>query len=338
MVLHKSKWDRKAKIQYLKKHGIQKPAEPTVVRPKWSGKKTEDPKRTLVLDDSDSDWDSDDEALVNHIYPQIGEQQLTVEQKMKIKKQIIAGIVENEAKEKEEKEELENEHLEEDEMGGIYLGNPEDEPLLESLALPELEARLSEFVVSGKSRKMLKNKVSDNLLDEYGIASYASTVKKTDYSHAQELKIEKLTAQDLHGFRIGEALQPKTDNIRTLTAEERQEHSDRAQKVERARLYSQMKSAFGEKAKLKVLEINNFNSADQRLMDTLNLKLVREAPKKVNVGDLDELLGISGGEVETEVDLDELLKMAGGREEERVERECVVMERKDESFLDDLLG
>lgn len=336
MVLHKSKWDRKATYQYLKKHGLQ-PQKEHVVRPKWSGKKSQEPKRVLY-DDSDSEWDEEDDALINHFYPQIGEQTLSVEQKLKIKRQIIQGLMQK----SEQPEAGEEEEQEEDEMGGIYLGTPDNDKLEEEeFALPDLETKLSDFVIAdlGKNRKLLRQKVSDNLLEEYGIASYASTVKDTNYNTPAEIKIDKLTADDLHGFRIGDTLKPKQETIRTLTEDEQNEHSERAQKLERERLYSQIKNTFGDQKSQKVLEINNFNSNDKRLMDVLNLKIIKQSEAKS--GDLDDLLGFTDEPATLQAqDLDLLLELAKGDAKEE-KRELVFVgraPRRDEDFLDDLLG
>lgn len=349
MVLHKSKWDHKAKISYLKKHGLTRPKQAPQITPKWSSKKTSsEPRRTINFDDSDdSDWDSEDEDLLNHFYPEIAEQNIPVEQKFKIKRQIINGLREKVAEEQQDGDHEGAEALEEeDEMGGIYLGTQPDE----EIELPELDAKLADFVITdlkpSKNRKLLKNKILDNLLEDYGISSYKETVGNANYNESKmETNVERLTADDLHGLRIGESDDLAHSNIRTLTAEEKQEHIERSKKLESAKLYEQMKKKFGDSTvKAKVLEINNFNADDQRQMDVLNLKLTQTNEKVTLDDDLDVLLGGSGEphSVNTvqNVDLDSLLKLAseGNRVDTTKKTQDFQGSKVDEDFLDDLLG
>lgn len=89
MVLKNSKWDKKAKYKYLKKHNIlptNKSNDNDTPSAKWSSKKKSINNTTttgIILDDSDDEWDSDiDNALINHFYPQLSENdELTIEQK-----------------------------------------------------------------------------------------------------------------------------------------------------------------------------------------------------------------------------------------------------------------
>lgn len=349
MVLHKNKWDHKAKISYLKKHGLTRPKQAPQITPKWSSKKTSEARRTLNLNDSDdSDWDSEDEALINHFYPEIAEQNILVDQKLTIKRQIINGLREKMNEEQENDGEEENiEEQQEDEMGGIYLGTqPEEE-----IELPELDSRLADFVITdlkpSKNRKLLKNKILDNLLEDYGISSYKDTVSNTNYNDSKKEKnVDRLTADQLHGLRIGESDNAPDSSIRTLTEEEKFEHTERSKKLESAKLYEQMKKKFGEStAKSKVLEINNFNAQDLRLMEVLNLKLTQTNEKITLDDDLNLLLGGSS-ENHTEslaqnVDLDTLLALAtqGDKPDSKIDTHNYGKASKvDEDFLDDLLG
>lgn len=347
MVLHKNKWDHKAKISYLKKHGLTRPKQAPQITPKWSSKKTSETKRTINLDESDnSDWDSEDEALINHFYPEIAEQNIPVEQKLKIKLLIIHGLREKLAEEQEKDKEGEQAEEQDDEIDGIYLGTQPDEVI----ELPDLESKLADFVITDlkptKNRKMLKNKFLDNLLEEYGISSYKDTVSDANYNKTKkETNVDRLTADDLNGMQIGEPEIIVNSNIRTLTEAEKQEHVERSKKLESAKLYEQMKKKFGDStAKSKVLEINNFNADDQRQMDVLNLKLTQTTEKVTLDDDLDLLLGGSGERPSSNavqnVDLDSLLKMASGGNQEvtKNENQTYKVSKADEAFLDDLLG
>lgn len=354
MVLHKNKWDHKAKIAYLKKHGLTRPKPQPQITPKWSSKKTSDTKRAIYLDDSDdSDWDSEDEALINHFYPEIAEQDISVEQKVKIKRQIITALRQKEADAQNDGEDADEDNQEagesEDEIGGIYLGTEPEEPI----ELPDLDSRLSDFVITdvakpSRNRKLLKSKVSDTLLEDYGISSYKDTVKDSNYNDVrkQTFDFDSMTGDDLHGFRIGQQETSTTPSIRTLTEEERQEHTERSKKLESAKLYEQMKKKFGEsQARAKVLEINNFNASDGRLMDVLNKKLTQSADKTHLDDDLDFLLGEQAvGDKHPAVsgDLDLLLQQATAAapivETKKHETKAPAVSKLDEGFLDDLLG
>lgn len=368
MVLHKNKWDHKAKIAYLKKHGLTRPKQQPQITPKWSSKKSSNSSKFVYEDNSDSEWDSEDEALLNHFYPEIAEQNISDEQKFKIKKQIVNGL--REKAEKEESERTENEGGEsagidlsgnpdnfsdgednldaESEMGGIYLGTePEEE-----IQLPDLELRLSDFVISdlnkAKLRKLLKNKISDTLLEDYGIASYKDTVKSTDYNDVKRktLDVNEISLENLQGFKIGQ--KKEDDGVRSLTSEELQEHAERSKKLESAKLYEAIKKKFGEaETQRRVIEINNFNENDERLVKVLNLKLSKDETKFLLDDDLDLLLGSSAKseslQPQGNVGLDDLLELAKGGnnntgDSEAGKKVSVKISKGDEEFLDDLLG
>ncbi|OBA24102.1 hypothetical protein METBIDRAFT_117841 [Metschnikowia bicuspidata var. bicuspidata NRRL YB-4993] len=369
MVLNKSKWDHKAKIQYLRKHNLTRP-KPTanVNRPKWSAKKSQGSQGTAWLDEEDdSDWDLEDEAFLNHFYPQISEDHLSVENKQKLKRQIIKIV---KARENGEPEVQEHASDEED---GIYLGArpvlheaesfPEDEEDAESgeeylLEIADLETKLSEFVVSdmGKlgNRKMLKNKILDNLLDEYGLDSYASTVKTTDYNNSAKLQfrnVDRLTAADLHGFRIGGPKnEPKQPSVQALDATELEAHRARAEKLRHVKFHDQIKKKFGDEPakKTRVLEINNFNANDEMQMAALNSRLTLDngaLHRATSMDeDLDVLLGLeSGGQtqqppLESLDFLQDTLPWAGSLKREPARKETKKKESHTDSFLDDLLG
>lgn len=369
MVLHKSKWDRKAKSKYQKKHGIQAPEEPKPVKTKWSSKKASNVPRFLHFDEDDSDWDSEDDALLDHFYPQLGETQLSIESKLALKKQIINALMQHTQGE----EEVEEEPREFDELDGIYLGTrhekPEEIPEEGELEIDEeaskylmpkdmLETKIVEYLSSDirpqKNRKMLKNKMSDNLLDEYGLESYTSTVKDTDYNKVSEKKsrrdLEKLGADDLHGFRIGESFgsAPKKENIRELTEEEKEQHSERAEKLESAKLREQIKRKFGATGSQvkRIIEINNINENDERAMGVLNKKLAQAGPDEKNTleDDLEILLGSSGFEDTNsnrtdDQNLDALLSQLDDTKiTEEAPRFKGQISKQDEDFLDELLG
>lgn len=372
MVLNKSKWDHKAKIQYLKKHNLTRPKPKQEKNtPKWSSKKTQDSTGNAWLNESEgSDWDSEDEAFLNHFYPQISEDSLSVETKQKLKRQIIKIVKKSEPGETEETPTSDH-----DEKDGIYLGKKpeineegpesgsEDEDGEFSddefeLEIPDLEVKLSEFVVSDmgklRNRKMLKNKLLENLLEEYGLDSYSSTVKDTDYNDLVKTpfrNVDRLTAADLHGFRIGEnPKETKQPAVRALDEEELEEHRARGEKLEHARFHDQIKKKFGQEqaSARRVLEINNFNADDKTQMESLNSKLTQRNNNKPVLGDveddLDVLLGIEGEKpVKTAMPqtfdfLLETLPQASVPKKEISKKEISRVKPSSDSFLDDLLG
>lgn len=374
MVLHKSKWDNKLKVQYLKKHGLTRPKPKEEPKPKWSGKKSSSGQRHIDFDfDSDDEWDSDDDELLDHFYPQIGESQIPLETKVALKRQIVAAL-----RRSQETEITPVNSDKPDYSDGIYLGKqPEDEkeqpeesieddemdPEMAKYMLPEdqLETKISEYLSTDfkpqKNRKLLKNKFSDNFLKEYGIDDYKATVKDTDYDEydregRQRRQLDKMSAGQLHGMRIGGARENTSEKtaggIRGLTEEEKREHQEREEKRERARFYDQMKRTFGsDKVRLKVLEINNFNDQDERLLEALNKKLMgnkTEIRHTTLNDDLNELLGGElAGETAEEDDLDALLGKLDVEEKEKTREPKIgagglVKRDKEEEFLDELLS
>ena len=320
MVLKNSKWDKRAKYKYMKKHGISiKPklessSEP---RAKWTSKKSTDSNFTgVVLEDSDDEWDTEtEEALINHFYPQIGETELTPEQKLKIRKQILADIDrqldEDEAGEEDQfNKEISDE--EDVELDGIYLGSKENE---EREMAPEVQTKfnLNEFMAgldlnkTKKNRKMLKNKVTDNFLEEYGLSSYDEITKKTDdynslyYSKLEHRSIKDIPASDLDGFRVGQdsladisRKKEKSSHIRYMTEEEQEQEKERAIKAELAKLHNELRSRLGSSKKPtttkknKVIVINNINEHDSEQMASLNSRIVNSAAAETHSSDDDD--------------------------------------------------
>lgn len=371
MVLHKSKWDKKATNKYMKKHGIQKPEEPKPVKAKWSAKKSSNkPKALLHFDDDESEWDSEDEALLDHFYPQLGESDIPIESKLAIKRQIVNALMQHQLAQEENKEK--EKEIAYNEQDGIYLGTkhekPEEIPEEGELEIDEeaakyllpkdvLETTIAEYLSSDirpqKNRKLLKSKMSENLLDEYGLDSYSSTVKDTDYSKASNKQkwkdLEKFSADELHGFRIGEQVElNKKVNIRLLTEEEKKQHVLRSQKLESAKLHEQIKKKFGtnESQTRKILEINNINESDERAMGVLNKKLAQSGPEFSNTldDDLETLLGGSSAanSQKTAVDNADLDSLLEKLDESKILDETPKVRgqisKKDEDFLDELLG
>lgn len=299
MVLKNSKWDRKAKTKYLKKHGLVKrpPPSDSEQRPKWSSKRPGTTNQQIILEDSDSEWDSEeDEELLNQYYPEIGKQQLTREQKEKIKQQILQDLVEQQENQTEEESEIENNN---DKPDGIYLGSEESRN--RDNYAKEHKTKLDEYVSKDpvlakakKNRKLPKNRMNDNLLEEYGIERYSDTVTKDIndynlpyYSNKERRNIDKIPANELDGFRIGESSfvdkskAPYQNNhtLRNLTEEEIKENAERAAKSEQNKFYNQIKTRFNisdtdPNAKSKVIEINNFNANDSDQLRNLNSKLI----------------------------------------------------------------
>lgn len=364
MVLNKSKWDHKAKIQYLKKHGLTKPKPKEGMTPKWTSKKSSTQNR-VILDDSDSEWDSDDEELINHFYPEISPQDLPTEYKKKLKQQIKAALAARE----DDIDKNSDEEQQEEESDGIYLGtrpspkaveaNDEDtEPIEDEdfhFEIPDLEAKLSDFIILAKpqrSRKLLKNKMLDNFLEEYGIENLQSTVKDIDYNALLKnntKNFDKIDLSKLNGHRIGESIdKPKESHVRVLNQEEQQDHVDREKRLEHARFYNQIKSTFGvqdAQSKAKLLEINNFNNEDEKQIEALNLRLTREGHDfgQKDVDDLDDLLGLSKdqGYDNEGVNLDELIKKSKATSEKKATKSTKAISLKmnvQDDFLDDLLG
>lgn len=364
MVLNKSKWDHKAKIKYLKKHGLTRPKPKNEVTPKWSSKKSSTTKTSLVWD-SDSEWDSEDEELVNHFYPEISPQEAPIEFKKKLKKQIYNALSAREGADQDES----NNEPDFDDADGIYLGKkPErqgDEKEYDSedfeeaegdfdYEIPDLEAKLSDFLILAKpqkSRKLLKNKMLDNFLEEYGIESLQSTVKDIDYNDLlrQNVKnIDKMDLSSLSGHRIGQSFEePKASHIKVLTEEERKAHLEREKKLEHAKFYNQIKATFGQQSAKKtsrILEINNFNAEDEQQVELLNMRITRNGLDKTFVDDdLDELLGLAKEETydDKQPDLDDLIlksKHVQSVKPPANKAKPITRDLKLDAFLDDLLG
>lgn len=372
MVLKDSKWDRKAKSQYLRKHGLNKSKEEAVIRPKWSSKK-EVAKKVPLLEDSD---DSDDEFLKLH-YPQLGEE-LTNEQKEKVKKQILVDL-QNEVNDISDHEPTENnsEHGRGGEaIDGIYLGS--DEAKQQFMEKNSETSRLDEFishdmagadvsVIPKKNRKLLKNKLSEDLLLEYGLEDYKQIVNNDqDYSKPfmekqLQRNIDRISDEDLIGFEIGQdsiasrKSHNTKNNVTELTDEEKKEMHERLIASEQARLHRQMKEKFGKTAnKAPTLEINNINENDPQQMQMLNSRLTHLGNDEGNVDDeLDLLLGEnSKSKSETDktkiagsTDIDDFLSSLTVNDSKTGKTSSVVPKKRvykpsqsDDKFLDELLG
>ncbi|KAG7665274.1 uncharacterized protein J8A68_001330 [[Candida] subhashii] len=316
MVLKNSKWDKKAKYKYMKKHGIA-PSKPTPMasetsHSKWSSKKQIDSNEP-TLEDSEDEWDSDvDEALINHFYPQLADSsgELSLEQKIKIKKQILQELEEN-----NEGAEEEGEGVEGEELDGIYLGSKENQDQ-EMQSQKTEKFNLEEFMLNienkpKKTRKLLSNKMSDNFLEEYGLSSYSDITKQTDdyndmyFKKLKNRNIEQISAAELDGFVIGESslndnrkpAESKGAHVRYLTEEEKKQDEARNELVKQQKFYNEIKTKFDSDKKVimkrKVIEINNFNADDESQMDALNKKLAQTDIASGNIDDdIDYLLGI----------------------------------------------
>ncbi|KAK6203504.1 uncharacterized protein RJT21DRAFT_119665 [Scheffersomyces amazonensis] len=335
MVLKNSKWDKKAKYQYMKKHGIsRKPSNKIVDQPtkKWSGKSDSgiaaNHENKITLEDSDEEYDSEvDDALIEHFYPQLGETELTRDQKIKIKQQIINDIQHQNEMEGEvqdnEQDEAEREEEEEEELDGIYLGS-EDNKQKEMAKAPETKFDLKEFMAnaeqnrSKKNRKLLSNKLSNNFLEEYGLTSYEELNRnKSDYndiyySKRGQRNLDEISSHDLDGFVVGQQSiaeigdirrQKEQRNIQYISKDEAEQDKKRSELVEQEKFYKDIKNRFDTSkpvSKSKVLEINTFNSNDSKQISLLNTSLMSGAAKekvKISDTDLDEdinfLLGTS---------------------------------------------
>lgn len=335
MVLNKSKWDRKAKFQYLKKHGIVPVKVEEAVKPKWSGKTSKDNTSRVILEDSDDEWDDADDALLKHFYPLLGEE-LTEAQKLKLKQQILEEVEKDKKPVRAEDDESVKADAEEDE-DGIYLGTKPDE--VQTSTLDELIT-----ASTLKPRKFLSNKLSENFLDEYGIDNYSKLVKDDDYKYLSKTRnVNDIPAEELNGFVIGESLlelKPYPTKGE-LSEKDKEENVARLEKVEQQRLYNQIRGKFAPATKSKVLEINNIRDTDylhNRIVDSgkgnitddqfnddlnaLGIDVVVEGNEKVEKGSIDDLLSLSRSV------------------EVKKEKKKVVLDLPDvgKSFLDDLLG
>lgn len=363
MVLKNSKWDKQAKYKYMKKHGLttSRPKD-SVVTPKWSGKKAgkDGDARKITLEDSgdeEEEWDSDvDEALINHFYPQLDKGELlTIEQKSKIKQQILNDLQNSNASTELDANENEGEG---EEIDGIYLGQASGGQTLKGLepgqgqgqikdqsqsnpALPQNSSfNLQDFINSiekkpNKNKKLLKNKFSENFLEEYGLESY--NYGKDDYNkmyeerqklnHSKNL-LNELTLRGIDEYEIGKSIDKQKQSIRLLTEEEKEEEKRRRALMEQDTFYKEIKRKFGAQegnAKNKVLELNNFNSSDLSQLQRLQEKLEKgdEAPNTLE-DDLSNLLGLpipsKDGNVESEIEMESGKKKGSKNQDHEHER------------------
>ncbi|WLF80189.1 hypothetical protein PVL30_003965 [Lodderomyces elongisporus] len=366
MVLKNSKWDKQAKYKYMKKHGLKtsRPKD-SVVTPKWSGKKAgkDGDARKITLEDSDEEeeeeeeeeWDSDvDEALINHFYPQLDKgESLTIEQKLKIKQQILNDLQNSNASPELDANDKEGKR---EEIDGIYLGQASDGQISKGLepgqgqrqdqsqsnpALPQNPSfNLQDFINSiekkpNKNKKLLKNKFSENFLEEYGLESY--NYGKDDYnkmyeerqksSHSKNL-LNELTSRGIDEYEIGQSIDKQKQSIRSLTEEEKEEEKRRRALMESDNFYKEIKRKFGAQegnAKKKVLELNNFNSSDLSQLQRLQEKLEKgdDAPNTLE-DDLFNLLGLpipsKDGNVDSEIEMESGKNKGSKNQEQEHER------------------
>lgn len=331
MVLKNSKWDKKAKYKYKKKHGLfNKNKELIEPRSKWSSKRAVE-QAGPILQETDSEWDSEEEdEFLNHYYPQMGETSLTREQKKRLRQQLFQKLVD------EQEEDVQESKLEGDdvEIDGIYLGDKSKEG---QHTEPKVHLNdylpLEPYTRTTKTRKMPKAKVSDNFLEEYGIENYSDTIKKDleDYEKFHKTKqlnlpLNKISNEALEGFQVGksslapESTLPKT-NIKMLSDKEIKESLEMRAMNKRNTFLNQMKSKFSDRASAAksgpVLEINNINDEDREHIDFLNSKITGRALSQDNgydyQSDIDYLLGESKEHGHSEEDnkppevIDELL-------------------------------
>lgn len=329
MVLKNSKWDKKAKYKYLKKHGLTQQRgtneQNEQKQPHWSSKKPSSADGNAA--DSDTDWDSEeDEALINHFYPNLGESELTVDQKKKIRKQILAQLEEEEQKREEaagnnedDDEERSGEQEEDqDEVDGIYLGTkPKSDSSKETISF-DLQQILENAKSSrGSGKRYFKQKMSSNFLEEYGLDDYKETVAKQDIDSYNKTHYEKkatrnlqdISFDELEGFEIGKSQlgEPRLESrpqMQHLSKQDMEEEKRRQGLVEDNKLYNTLRNKYGSSnaskpRKNRVLEINNLNSKDVTQMNNLNSRIFNAQNAQVSalVGDLDEDLAELLGEV-----------------------------------------
>lgn len=272
MVLKNSKWDRKAKYQYMKKHGLN--SKPVAEKPgkKWT--KTDD----IDALETDEEWDSEtDNDLLNHFYPSMGDDELTRDQKVKIKSQILAEL----RQKIEDGEDISEEEIEE--VDGIYLGSSEDKSKDDTYGREEDPSKFSLLKYldnldnNPNNRRLLKNKMTNNFLEEYGLDSYKD-ITKTDVDY--KVKPEKKTLNDLpiselNGYKLGEDVEVPIDNVRTLTEEELQQDESRLELNKQNQFLNQIKNKYGKKTPSKVLNTNNTLQKDtnQPIDDDLDVLL-----------------------------------------------------------------
>lgn len=359
MVLHKSKWDKKATRLYLKKHGISTRPEKSdnSPRPKWSGKRKDTADHRLVLEDSDDEWDSDtDTAFINHFYPQLGESQLTQEQRQKVKAQIIA-LLENDDTQDDPSEPLV--------LDGIYLGKEPENQALDH-GVEDKKFDLAQFLTENKPKRrtLLKQRLLENIYEEYGIDG--DKINRADLGDAIYMPkqtrrtLADILASELDGFHIGEAplselVAPKDrqSNTRILSEEEAAYEIARKERADRDALFRDMKRKLTAKdtsaKSLKVLELDNYNDAD---IGKLNSKIARGATipasqkSKLDFDkDLDTILGPRVPEANDPKadDIDDLISRVANSHlptpaGNSPAKARFIRSTKDDTFLDDLLG
>ena len=292
----------------MKKHGLLPQKAPEEVRPKWSSKKKTEDNR-IRLDDSD-EWDSDTEdALINHFFPQLG-QDVSKEHKQKIRQQILEALEEGKDigqgetldqiqdekrgdQNRDEKRGDQNRDEKRDGLDGIYLGT-KPEPSEGSVEKTPVSVSLHEILANApkRLRKLLENKVSDNFLEEYGLDSYSELAKVGDYDAVRKPRsLDEIPAEELDGFVVGEEIDRPRATMVELSEQDVLEDDERRQKAERQRVHEQMRRKFAPKqtSSLKVIDLNNVKDREY-----VNLRIGEDA---VLVGeddfnrDLSELLG-----------------------------------------------
>lgn len=368
MVLKDLKWDRKAKRNYEKKHGIvlsQPLKAKETPKARWLGKKTAEP-------ESEDEWDSDvDGPLLEHFYPSMSEDShLTRDQKLKLKKQIIADIqrqLEEEATKAEQVEAV-------DRSDGIYLGSEEakEEDDRRAAAARVIEQareqgasgggegndkfNMADFLndlqekLSQKNRRMptMKN-VAD--LDEYGL-SHRDLIKTTDdyndmfHKSQNQRSVNKLKDDELIGHVIGTEFKLSRGRggaggereLRVLTAEEIAEQQRRDEMAKRDARWRKLKQKLAsEGATGKAIEVNNFDNEDEEKVGWLGLKIEKSGEGLSGdwEDDLSELLGLKLAAVEE----DNHTLEVNQRPSNVVKPVSVKAPSKaDIQFLDDLLG
>lgn len=339
MVLKDSKWDKKAKKNYLRKHGLTQSRRPeNHQRPKWSSKKKGKDGRTghFAFEKSESDeWDSEeDEEFVNYFYPQLSEKSLGTEQKLKIRNQLLQQLKSELSSQQDVDDNTEHSQEEPD---GIYLGEQRPETtksttegrsILDNVALKDKESILYKTRQS-KSKSVPKGKLSDNFLEEYGLESYADTVKpETDTSiskpiTATDLSLRKIANSSLDGFEIGKGALPlsphhesKKSSIHELSSEEKAARQERARKYEENKFHNKIRSGLVTQRSKRpdmVLEINNFNNSDEAQMQNLNRRILADSKKDEDIGEEDDLNYLLGDCTTEKPDTSDIKEPLGGQ-------------------------
>lgn len=373
MVLKNSKYDKQAKRKHLAKNGPVKRPPTKKITPKWSSKAKIDKPDTITLDidDMTSDWDSDvDEEIVNYFYPTMVDDvtEMSDDQRRTIKRQIIEDLkVQRENGFNEGGNEDDDDVNGGDDIDGIYLGKDPKTP----------ETKVSDFVpeipISAASKKKYNRKLphmqdNSDILQDYGLENYKETITKDphDYHKVHETKVanqnlDKISTQDLIGFKVGKdrlglkntGKNTPKNTIRSLTEEERKENEHREKLRQQNDFYISMKKTFGsEKAKNKVLELNNFDENNSDHVAYINSRIVNheEDDDSFNIDDdLDELLG---GKLSIKEDEDDEIGLKMGEKDSKHHNNKAKpnnnttkppptpksLPKDDQQFLDDLLG